>query len=224
MPDETLATSRPPGRRSMATPAANIGGNYYDKYHARNPIARRLMAGFLDAFDELSQSVPVRTAYEVGCGEGQLALRLLRRGVTVRGCDLDAPVVETARRALAEAGYTPELSARSVYDVAPGEAAADLVVCCEVLEHVPEPALALRVLAREARPHLLLSVPREPIWRVLNMARGRYLGSLGNTPGHLQHWSTGAFVELVGSVAEVLQVRTPLPWTMILARVAPTLG
>jgi hypothetical protein len=30
-------------------------------------------------------------------------------------------------------------------------------------------------------------VPREPIWRIGNMARGRYLGDLGNTPGHIQH-------------------------------------
>ena len=31
-----------------------------------------------------------------------------------------------------------------------------------------------------------VSVPREPIWRAANMARGKYLGALGNTPGPRQ--------------------------------------
>ena len=37
--------------------------------------------------------------------------------------------------------------------------------------------------------HLLVSVPREPLWRALNVARGAYLRELGNTPGHVNHWS-----------------------------------
>ena len=40
-------------------------------------------------------------------------------------------------------------------------------------------------------------MPREPLWRGLNMARGAYVKDLGNTPGHLNHWSRKAFVELL---------------------------
>lgn len=50
------------------------------------------------------------------------------------------------------------------------------------------------------------------------MARGRYLSSLGNTPGHIQHWSARRFAGLVGSELDILSVRTPFPWTMIGAR------
>ena len=35
---------------SSAALAGLIAGNLYDKYHTRNPLARRLMAGFLGAF------------------------------------------------------------------------------------------------------------------------------------------------------------------------------
>jgi hypothetical protein len=59
-------------------------------------------------------------------------------------------------------------------------------------------------------------VPREPIWRLLNMMRGKYIGSLGNTPGHLQHWSTSEFRKFVAPVFNVVEVRTPLPWTILL--------
>ena len=39
--------------------------------------------------------------------------------------------------------------------------------------------------------------PREPLWRGLNIARGAYLKDLGNTPGHLNHWSKRGFVALL---------------------------
>jgi len=54
---------------------------------------------------------------------------------------------------------------------------------------------------------------------VLNIARGSYISDLGNTPGHLQHWSTRAFTRFIGSELEVTRVRTPLPWTVIAAEV-----
>lgn len=213
MPSKTRVRSEP--RMQVVE---NVGGNYYDKYNTRNPLARWLMSGFLASFDELTISLPIRSAFEVGCGEGQLMLRLLRRGLATRGCDLDAPIVEQARGLLSANGLDAEVTTRSIYDLTPETAGADLVVCCEVMEHLPDPEAALRVLAGLARPYLLLSVPREPLWRALNVARGRYMTELGNTPGHIQHWSRTRFLSLVGRFADVIEVRSPLPWTMVLCR------
>jgi hypothetical protein len=70
-----------------------------------------------------------------------------------------------------------------------------------------------------ARRHLLVSVPREPLWRALNMARGAYWRSLGNTPGHVNHWSKPGFVELLERYGTVEDARSPFPWTMLLVRV-----
>jgi hypothetical protein len=74
-------------------------------------------------------------------------------------------------------------------------------------------------MARVARGNLLVSVPREPLWRALNVARGAYVRELGNTPGHLNHWSRGGFESLVARFGEVIETRAPFPWTMVLARV-----
>jgi hypothetical protein len=65
---------------------------------------------------------------------------------------------------------------------------------------------------------LILSVPNEPIWHILNMLRGKYLSALGNTPGHYQHWSKNQFIKFVSKYAEIIEVKTPLPWTLIHCR------
>jgi 2-polyprenyl-3-methyl-5-hydroxy-6-metoxy-1,4-benzoquinol methylase len=200
------------------SPATQPAGNYYDKYRTANPIARRLMRGFLDAFDALVERVPASNALEIGCGEGELSIRLAQRGFRVRGCDISADIVEEARRrarvAQVEAAFWPE----AIESIDIEAEAAPLVVCCEVLEHVDDPARAVDVLADLARPYLVASVPREPVWRMLNMARGKYLGALGNTPGHVNHWGRGTFLQMMARRFDVLQVRSPLPWTMVLCR------
>lgn len=196
----------------------NVGGNVYDKYHTANPIARRLMQGFLGAFDDLVQVAAPRTAFEIGCGEGHLSLRLLARGIEAHGFDLETDVVAEANANARAAGFGDRFTARSIYDLEPGEIEADLIVCCEVLEHLPDPGRALDILAAQRANHLILSVPREPIWRLLNMTRGKYLGALGNTPGHLQHWSSAGFRRFAGCRLDILRERRPLPWTMLLGR------
>ena len=95
----------------------------------------------------------------------------------------------------------------------------DLAAAIEVLEHVPDPEATLAEMARVARRHLLVSVPREPVWRALNLARGAYVRGLGNTPGHVNHWSKRAFASLLGRFGEIERARSPFPWTMLLVRV-----
>ncbi len=72
-----------------------------------------------------------------------------------------------------------------------------MATAIEVLEHVPDPEATVAEMARVADRWLLVSVPREPLWRGLNVARGAYWRTLGNTPGHVNHWSKRSFVRLL---------------------------
>lgn len=197
-----------------------VFGNTYDKYGSRNPFARLLMRGFTGCLERYVERAAPASIHEVGCGEGYWGLRWAGRGIPYRGTDFSAGAVEFARSNARGAGVDPErFSVRSVYDLSDADQA-DLVVCCEVLEHLDDPAAALARLASAAGRHLILSVPREPLWRVLNVARGAYLADGGNTPGHLQHWSRRAFVRFA-SVApgfEIVAHCAPLPWTLVLLR------
>ena len=190
-------------------------GNTYDKYASTNPVERRLMAGFFAALDAALPADPPATVLEVGVGEGDVSERVRERwpDATVVGADLPDDELAASWRQRGMTGLFADI-ARLPF---PAETF-DLVLAIEVLEHVPDPDAALAELARLARGHLVLSVPREPIWRVANMARGKYLGALGNTPGHIQHWSRRGFVAQIGAHVDVVTVRTPFPWTMIGAR------
>jgi hypothetical protein len=114
------------------------------------------------------------------------------------------------------AGVEIEFEAQPVEQLEPEADSAQLVLCCEVLEHLDDPKRALDVLAELARPWLIASVPREPLWRALNLARLSYVRDLGNTPGHLSHWSKRGFVRFLSRRFEVIEVLSPLPWTMAL--------
>jgi len=210
------------GRERAASPEGTPpAGNVYDKYHSANPLARWLVARFLRAFRELLSlpTAPARSL-EVGCGEGELVRVLLERHPATRAValDLDGGVVREA--AVRAPSCLPLVADASSLPLAPGSF--DLVVCCETLEHLPDPVAALQEIRRTLLPGgaLVASVPREPIWRTLNLLRGAYVGRLGNTPGHRNHFGRRAFLRLLESNGfEVEMVRTPLPWTLARARV-----
>jgi 2-polyprenyl-3-methyl-5-hydroxy-6-metoxy-1,4-benzoquinol methylase len=195
-----------------------VAGNVYPKYTTRNPLARLLVANFTDHLRQLVRQTGAHHVHEVGCGEGFLARLLATDGYQVRGSDLSPVTIAEARRR--SAGITPPIAFQvaDLYRLDRDRDAAELILCCEVLEHLPDPSQALDVLAQLARPHLIASVPREPLWRILNLARGRYWSDLGNTPGHLQHWSGRTFTALLQQHFDLIEVRNPLPWTMALCR------
>jgi 2-polyprenyl-3-methyl-5-hydroxy-6-metoxy-1,4-benzoquinol methylase len=178
-----------------------------------------MMEGFLARFDALRERSGASDVHEVGCGEGELSIRMARAGIAVRGTDFSEKIIAEARSNAAGASVQVPFRVASIYDLEPERDAASLIVCCEVLEHLEEPERALDVLAGLARPHLLVSVPREPVWRTLNMVRGKYLRSWGNTPGHFQHWSKRDFFAFVKTRFEVVEEDSPFPWTMALCRV-----
>lgn len=196
-----------------------VVGNNYNKYSTQNPIARRLMLGFSESLSALVSKAAPETIHEVGCGEGYWTLAWHQQGMQVKGSDFSEQVIALAQENAAEQGLPSALfSRRSIYELAQGDDSADLIVCCEVLEHLDDPEAGLAALRRVATRNVILSVPREPLWCALNLARGKYWSSLGNTPGHVQHWSSRAFVDLVQKYFEVQEIRKPLPWTMLLCK------
>ena len=191
--------------------SGKIGGRLITNYF-RNVEA-------LTALAKLPAGKKLR-AIELGCGEGFSTQRLagmLPKNVTLEASEYVAELVPKARRK--NPGMT--ITKESVYELKHKDNTFDLVYLLEVLEHLDYPDKALAEIRRVLKPGgvLVLGVPREPLWRALNMARGKYLSRLGNTIGHLNHWSTITLKRHVAkNFGPVEHTRTPLPWTLVLAR------
>src|SRR3546814_1394904 len=91
---------------------------------------------------------------EIGIGKGFLALMALKAGEigAYRGIELVPSNVTATNETLAANGYAERATAEvgNLYDLTRemvAEHRTDLLICCEVLEHVPDPEAALKVLA-----------------------------------------------------------------------------
>jgi 2-polyprenyl-3-methyl-5-hydroxy-6-metoxy-1,4-benzoquinol methylase len=204
---------------SATRPDSVPTGNTFDKYGSRNPVVRRLMAGFETALADLFHRAAPGSVLDVGCGEGVLTHRWAQElgDRPVVGVDLGDEKLAAEWRKRRRENLRFQTASADALPFASGEF--DLVAAIEVLEHVPEPERTLEEMARVANRNLLVSVPREPVWRALNVARGAYLRELGNTPGHVNHFSKAGLTRLLESRGDVIELRTPFPWTIALVRV-----
>jgi 2-polyprenyl-3-methyl-5-hydroxy-6-metoxy-1,4-benzoquinol methylase len=195
-------------------------GNTYDKYGSQNPVVKKLMGGFEATLDELWERARPGSILDVGCGEGVLTEQWADRlgGGRIVGIDLEDPKLKAEWELRRRPNLDYLVEDATHLSCADGEF--DMATAIEVLEHVPDPERTVAEMARVAERWLLVSVPREPLWRALNIARGAYVKDLGNTPGHLNHWSKRSFVSMLSRHGTVEDVRSPFPWTMVLVDVS----
>lgn len=194
-----------------------VYGNLYDKYSATNLLHKYLVSRFLQSATRLVRYASPGTVLDVGCADGQLgdilATRAMCANVAYTGIDISDEHLQRARMLYRHRRYVLASA-----DALPQGDKYDLVICCEVLEHICNPMLALAEMRRVCSGYLLLSVPLEPHWRVLNCLRLKYLRTYGNTPGHLQHYSRSAIRCAVKQHYDIVATASPFPWTMLLAK------
>ena len=169
------------------------------------------------ALVDLTIRIDPRNVLDVGCGEGLVLRQLgvLWDEIEIHGVDISIALLHVAQEIKADASYL----AGSVYQLPLPDHYYDLVICTEVLEHLENPGAALAEIVRVGKAHCLLSVPHEPWWRITNVMRGSHLADWGNTPGHVNHWSRQRFIGFVNNHLDVVGVRQPFPWIMVLGRV-----
>lgn len=190
--------------------------DFLGKYENTGRIGQILVNRFFAAGQRLlgHRIRPGDKMLEVGCGPGYSTQRIKQwqPQASLVGSDISASLLRHATRLNPEISFVRE----SVYELNHEDKSFDVVFLMEVLEHLEEPKAALDELQRVARRHVLLSTPREPIWRFLNFMRGKYMGDWGNTPGHIQHWSSRGLIRQVSTHFHVEAVAKPLPWTILL--------
>ncbi len=191
-----------------------ITGNYFNKYESQNPLYKKLMDNFMDnmltsikskGYDELN-------ILETGCGEGHLANILLDglQNVNYKGFDIENDIVNEAKQNCPNA----DIKVGSIYELDEYLAKKyQFVITSEVFEHLETPDKAAESLMKLNTDFFIITVPREPVWRMLNLMRLKYVKDLGNTPGHLQHWSKSSFKKFLDKYFKVEEIKSVFPWT-----------
>ena len=187
-----------------------------EDYSHLSARGQALVAAFRAALVDHVAAAQPRTILEVGCGQGWLARGILDslHGVTYQGVDIREDVVAFARDLVPEA----EFVTGNAEELPFGDSSFDLIVCAEVLEHLPDPTLSLAEISRVGNGWDVYSVPHEPWFWLVNLARGKYLATLGNHPDHVQHWSAGGLRHLLLERYDTVTVERSFPWLIAEAR------
>lgn len=105
------------------------------------------------AYLESQRGLNGRSVIDVGCGGGILSEPMARAGADVIGIDKSPPALAVASQHAADQKVAVTYLDHSAEEMArerPGDF--DLVVCMELIEHVPDPASLVRACAALARP------------------------------------------------------------------------
>lgn len=189
--------------------------DFKGKYEANNPISNFLVDNYFKSVHRLIDKIQVSSAHEIGVGEGYSCQKIKKQFKRFSASEFVNKLVKNAKKKNPDIKIYQE----SVYDIKLDNNNVDLIILLEVLEHLDYPKMALKEIKRVTKNYLIIGVPREPMWRILNMCRLKYLNSLGNTPGHFNHWSKKSFIKYIElNFGEVIAVENPIPWTIILAK------
>jgi ubiquinone/menaquinone biosynthesis C-methylase UbiE len=185
----------------------------YKKYNSKNPLMGIVISNFIKNLKETIVPLEkISNVIDIGCGEGFVINCLDLPAIT--GVDISKNALKVAK----DKNQKCNLCAGSVYDLSFKKNSFDLVIATEVLEHLEEPDSALKEIRRVSKNYCIFSVPNEPYFRTMNFLRGKNLTRFGNDLEHVQNWSSGKFLRLIETYFDIVEVRKPFPWTMILCR------
>jgi SAM-dependent methyltransferase len=180
---------------------------------------QRLIDRFYETLLSIVEPLHSSSLLDAGCGEGETLARLgsaLPRRVAA--VDIDRDAVAFAAKRFPEVEVTRHSIDRLPFE----DDSFDLVLCLEVLEHLPAPDAALAELARVSRSHVVVSVPHEPWFRGGSLLRGKYLSGLGNHPEHVNHWRPQGLRDFLGLRLDEVELSHSFPW--LIARGRPRSG
>ncbi len=187
------------------------------KYRSKNPLKRAMIRRFVATVHRLLERTgEPKSVLEIGIGEGFLSGSLLERfpeakltGVDIKQDDLELlkkkfPAIET--------------HCASIYELQALPTGYDVVICAEVLEHLEDPARALRQLKARKPKHVLITVPHEPWFMLTNLAAGQNIRRLGNDIEHINHFRVGSLRRLLETEFVLDEITTSYPWILALGR------
>ena len=193
----------------------DTGKRHAHKYTNQNPIHRLALKKYVDTLAKTLRPLNVGSVLDFGCGEGFLLERLEGAGIrfpSYHGVDVRPEAIETAKVRHPHQSF----STGDILCLPQQPGSFDLVLACQVLEHVPDPARLLQRLTEISSRYVLLTVPLEPWFQIMNLLRGRDLANLGNHPEHINHWGVRSFRAFVSKALRAHSISVSFPFIVLL--------
>ncbi|PJA52775.1 class I SAM-dependent methyltransferase [Candidatus Roizmanbacteria bacterium CG_4_9_14_3_um_filter_36_11] len=189
--------------------------NNYKKNKSKNLIQNWLIENFYKKLLRLVVNLQIETILDAGCGEGFTLYRFYKNkiGKQLLGIDFSSDAINLGKKLFPFINFRKA----NAYSLPYKNNSFDLVVCCEVLEHLVYPEKALTEIIRVSRKFCLFSVPNEPFFALANFLRGKNLSRWGNDIEHIQHWTNHQFIALLKQKGLTIKsARSSFPWTIVL--------
>lgn len=190
----------------------------YDDWHEARDADMEARDPWYELVKESLRGRPLmgQRVLEIGCGRGGFACWLAKqatRPAEIVAVDFSPVAVEKGKELAGRSGVDGiTWRVGDIQAIAEPEHSFDTVISCETIEHVPDPAQAVRELARVLRPGgaLLLTVPNYlgsyGLYRAFLRLTGRRFTEVGQPINHfttlplVRHWVRRAGLEIVKTV------------------------
>jgi 2-polyprenyl-3-methyl-5-hydroxy-6-metoxy-1,4-benzoquinol methylase len=139
--------------------------DWHQKVFDASPEGHDAKSPWYKLVSEYLPSVEGQRILEMACGRGGFSRLLAARGARMFGADFSSTALQIARGksagAEAQRGARLELTRADAQNLPYAGNSFDMIISCETIEHLPDPAVALREMARVARPggRLFLTTP-----------------------------------------------------------------
>jgi len=160
--------------------------------------AMRNLTGIL--IGELKKINP-ESILDAGCGSGRLTLQVAKAGFNIEGIDCEEKALSLAEKIRDKMGLKVNFHRGSLAEDEPPELPLyDVVVCSEVLEHIPNYQQVVKNLAGLVKPggFLIITVPKDP----------RLYTELDRYGGHLRRFEFFQLKEVLEPEFEILDAYT----------------
>lgn len=187
-------------------------------YANDNPVIKVLMKNFINKIDASLHGIHGQQLFglDAGCGEGHMLSVLTRMGAIEKMAAVDIRMDHLTYAK--KFGPAFNYMRGDLYMLGFKDHVFDFIICTEVLEHLPDPALAMKEFSRVAKPeaHFIVSVPFEPFFTWGNIVRGKYWERGGRTPYHCNFWKKTEFKKFIASYIDICSCYSfmTFPWLL----------
>ena len=163
------------------------------KYKTKNPLKKYVIANFLNEIITKLRECAAKSVLDIGSGEG-IASNIIGKNINANMDMLDVSIDSLK---IAKKNVKSNKICGSIYNLPFRDNAYDTIMCLEVLEHLDEPARALKEIKRVSRSYAIISVPNTLIFRIGNLLSLKNLSNFGEDRDHKISFNKGTFERML---------------------------